>query len=113
MGTGAGTERIDPLLEKVKARLADASLHTRESMDFAVRGRNNKEAFKLNADIWNVRYSIHLLNHQVMELGLLNPVGPGQDIIRENLIDIKTFCAKFGKKVHFIAADDDAAVPWE
>merc|ERR1712083_478047 len=59
-----------------------------------------------------------MLNHQIMELGLLNPdiktgTIPLNEIVENNLIDIKTFCAKFDKKVHFIAADDDAAVPWE
>merc|ERR1712146_53635 len=54
-----------------------------------------------------------MMNHQIMELGLLSPESPAQDMIKDNLIDIKTFCTKFNKKVHFIAADDDGAVPWE
>merc|ERR1712150_77898 len=104
---------VDPLLATVKARLADALLQTHESLEFAVRAKNNQEAFKLDAGIWNLRISIHMMNHQITELGLLSPGGKGFDVMMHNLIDVKTFCAKFDKKVHFIAADDDGAVPWE
>jgi pimeloyl-ACP methyl ester carboxylesterase len=103
----------EEMLETIRAKLADASVHPGEPLAFLERQKGYKSCVAKNPEVFNLRWGLGQSNHQMQALGKEFPTFM-HNMLRAHSIGVDSFRAKFGKKLHFISAADDAtAFYWE
>lgn len=103
----------EDMLKTIRAKLANASVHPGEPLEFTERQKGFKTCVAMDPEVFNLRMSLHASNHQMQKLGAEFHTFMHK-MVRDHSVDVNTFRAKFDKQLHFISAADDAtAFYWE